>query len=180
VVPFEHLLMPALALDVGMWRLGATAIGAVLALVGGHLLWPEFEWHELPALLQRSLRSAAAYAAAALGATALAEKRKTAGLDTTNFHMTAQRALSEVGLSPHYRDNIAVAAASLQQLMLAINALAHDSRRADGTAEAEKLLTNLAAGEADAHDVAAALHRLSLDRIGREIDVLGRCQESWS
>jgi len=179
VVPFEHLLMPALTLDVGLWRLGATAIGAALALIGGHLLWPDFERRELPALLQHSLRSAAAYAAAALGGTALAATRRTAGIDTTTFHMTAQRALSEVGLSSRDRDTIAVAAASLQQLMLAINALPHDSRHADATAEAEKLLTNLASGEADAHTVAAALHRLSLDRIGMEIDVLGRCEESW-
>jgi hypothetical protein len=94
--------------------------------------------------------------------------------------MTAQRALSEVGLSSRDRDNIAVAAASLQQLMLAINALALETGRSDTTAEAEKLLASLAAGEADAHAVAAALHRLSLDRIGMEIDVLRRCQESWS
>ena len=74
VVPFEHALMPALALDVGCARVVATAIGGALGLIGGHLLWPSFERRELPALLQRCLRSAAAYAAAALGSTALAEK----------------------------------------------------------------------------------------------------------
>src|SRR6185295_11991245 len=98
VVPFEHVIMPGLDLDVGLLRLVATAIGAALALVGGHLLWPSFERRELPDLLARSLRSAAAYAASALGGAGLAETRRAAGMDTTNFHMSAQRALSEVGL----------------------------------------------------------------------------------
>jgi len=184
VVPFEHVVMPGLSVDVGLWRLVATAIGAALGLVGGHLLWPDFERRELPDLLQRSLRSAAAYAAAALGGTALAETRRAAGLDTTNFHMSAQRALSEFGLAADERDNIAVAATALQQLMLAINILAHEG---GGDAEAEKLLTCLAAGETDGHYIADALRLLPggsggrpLDRIGAEIGTLTRCQENWN
>jgi uncharacterized membrane protein YccC len=186
VVPFEHVVMPGLTVDVGLWRLVATAIGAALGLVGGHLLWPDFERRELPVLLRRSLTSAAAYAAAALGGTALAEKRRAAGLDTTNFHMSAQRARSELGLSSHDRDHIAVAAASLQQLMLAINDLAHEAGRSDATAEAEGLLINLADGKASGHEVAAALRRIAsastspLDRIAVEIDVLTGCQQNWS
>lgn len=185
VVPFEHAMMPGLALDVGLLRVVATAIGGTLGLIGGHLLWPSFERHELPALLQRSLRSAAAYAAAALSSTALAEKRRTAGLDTTNFHMSAQRALSEFGLPAHDRDNVAVAAASLQQLMLAINTLIHEAGRS--SAEAEKLLTSLAEGRTGGHETADALRRLPdastgplLHRIGTEIDILAHCQENWS
>jgi uncharacterized membrane protein YccC len=185
VVPFEHVVMPGLALDVGLLRVAATAIGGGLGLIGGHLLWPSFERRELPALLQHSLRSAAAYAATALGSAALAEKRRIAGLDTTNFHMAAQRALSEFGLAAHDRDNIAVAAVSLQQLMLAINTLAHEAGRSD--AEAEKLLTSLAEGRTGGHATADALRRLPeastsplLHRIGMEIDVLTHCQENWS
>jgi uncharacterized membrane protein YccC len=185
VVPFEHAMMPGLALDVGLLRVVATAIGGALGLIGGHLLWPSFERRELPALLQRSLRSAAAYAAAALGSTALAEKRRAAGLDTTNFHMSAQRALSEFGLAAHDRDNIAVAAASLQQLMLAINALALEAAKPD--AEAKKLLIDLAEGRTGGHDVANALRRLPaaspglpLHRVGAEIETLTHCQENWS
>jgi len=184
VVPFEHVVMLGLALDVGLLRVVATAIGGVLGLVGGHLLWPNFERRELPALLQRSLRSAAAYAAAALGATALAEKRRVAGWDTTNFHMSAQRALSEFGLAAQDRDTIAVAAASLQQLMLAINTLAHET---DHDAAAEKLLTGLAEGRTGGHVTAGALRRLPdasagplLHRIGAQIETLMRCQENWS
>ena len=185
VVPFEHAMMPGLALDVGLLRVVATAIGGALGLIGGHLLWPSFERRELPALLQRSLRSAAAYAAAALGSTALAEKRRAAGLDTTNFHMSAQRALSEFGLAPHDRDNIAVAAASLQQLMLAINVLALEVAKPD--AEAKKLLIDLAEGRTGGHDVANTLRRLPaaspglpLHRVGAEIETLTHCQENWS
>jgi uncharacterized membrane protein YccC len=184
VVPFEHAVMPGLTLDVGLLRVVATAIGAALGLIGGHLLWPDFERRELPSLLRRSLRSAAAYAAAALGSTTLAEKRRLAGLDTTNFHMSAQRALSEFGMAAHDRDNIAVAAVALQQLMLAINTLAHE---ADGSnAAAEKLLTSLAEGRTGSHDTAEALRRLPdaaagpLRRIGVEIETLARCQENWS
>jgi uncharacterized membrane protein YccC len=183
VVPFEHAMMPGLALDVGLLRVVATAIGGALGLIGGHLLWPSFERRELPTLLQRCLRSAAAYAAAALGSTALAEKRRAAGLDTTNFHMSAQRALSEFGLAAHDRGNIAVAAASLQQLMLAINALAHETGRSD--AEAEKLLIGLAEGRTSGPDAADALRQLPdsgplLHRIGAEIETLTHCQENWS
>jgi uncharacterized membrane protein YccC len=184
VVPFEHVLMPGLALDVGLLRVMATAIGGTLALIGGHLLWPSFERRELPALLQRSLRSAAAYAAAALGATALAEKRRIAGLDTTNFHMSAQRALSEFGLAAQDRETIAVAAASLQQLMLAINTLAHET---DHNPAAEKLLTSLAEGRTGGYATVDGLRRLPdasagplLHRIGAQIETLMRCQENWS
>jgi uncharacterized membrane protein YccC len=181
VVPFEHVLMPSLALDVGAWRLGATMIGAALGLIGGHLLWPNFERRELPAMLKRSLQSAAGYAAAALTKTGLAEKRRAAGLDTTNFHMSAQRALSELGLSSHERDKIVVASASLQQLLLAANDIAHEARRLDAAAEAEKLLATLAEGKADGRAIADALRRLPppFDKMGAEVGTVLRCQESW-
>ncbi|MFI5030197.1 MAG: hypothetical protein ACHQPH_05790, partial [Reyranellales bacterium] len=102
---------------------------------------------------------------------------------TTNFHMSAQRALSEFGLAAHDRGNIAVAAASLQQLMLAINALAHETGRSD--AEAEKLLIGLAEGRTSGPDAADALRQLPdsgplLHRIGAEIETLTHCQENWS
>ncbi len=185
VVPFEHAAMPDLALDVGLLRVVATVIGGMLGLVGGHLLWPNFERRELPVLLQRSLRSAAAYAAAALGSTAPPDMRRTAGLDTTNFHLSAQRALSEFGLAPRDRDNIAVAAAALQRLMLAINTLALEAGEPD--TEAKKLLIALAEGRTGGHDVANALRRLPaaspgrpLHRVGAEIETLTHCQENWS
>jgi uncharacterized membrane protein YccC len=184
IVPFEHAAMPDLTLDVGLLRVVATVIGGMLGLVGGHLLWPNFERRELPALLQRCLRSAAAYAAA-VGSTALPDKRRAAGLDTTNFHMSAQRALSEFALAPHDRDNIAIAAASLQQLMLAINALALEAGETD--AEANKLLISLAEGRTGGRDAANALRRLRtaapglpLHRVGAEIETLTHCQENWS
>lgn len=165
----------------------ATAIGAALALVGGHLLWPSFERRELPALLRRSLQSAAGYAASALDGARLTETRRAAGLDTTNFQMSAHRALSEVGLSSHHRDNIAVAAASLQRLMLAINDTAHEARRSDVAPAAERLLASLAQGKSGGHDIVGALRRLArasadkpLDRIGAEVEILTHCQENWS
>jgi uncharacterized membrane protein YccC len=185
IVPFEHAAMPDLTLDVGLLRVVATAIGGILALIGGHFLWPNFERRELPALLQRSLRSAAAYAAAAFGSTALPDKRRAAGLDTTNFHLSAQRALSEFGLAPRDRDNIALAAGSLQRLMLAINTLALEAAHSDETAT--KLLNDLAEGRTDGHDVASALRRLPaaspdrpLHRVATEIETLTHCQENWS
>ena len=169
VVPLEHLIMPDLTVDVGLMRLAATAIGAVLATLGGHLLWPDFERLELTGLLRRSLRSTARYADAALGVAetgpdhpALADARRDAGIDTTNFQMTAHRALSELGSSPLPADRILLAAATLQRLLLAVNSIAHiasDSRLAEATRKPRAVLMALATGKADASDVAAKLRR---------------------
>jgi uncharacterized membrane protein YccC len=187
VVPFEHALTPDLSLDVGLWRLGATAIGATLALVGGHLLWPNFERRELPGLLQRCLRSTARYAASAIDGAGLADARWEAGLDTTNFHTTAQRALSEVGLSARDRDNIVIAAASLQQLMLAINAVANSTAESSEAAGAQALLLALAKGQVDAVDAARRLRQHAsasadgrLERLASPLETLAGCAKAWT
>ena len=185
VVPFEHAMMPGLALDVGLLRVVATAIGGALGLIGGHLLWPSFERRELPALLQRCLRSRRRLRRrrARLDGAGREAPRRRIGHDR-NFHMLGPTgALSEFGLAAHDRGNIAVAAASPQQLMLAVNALAHETGRSD--AEAEKLLIGLAEGRASGRDAADALRQLPesgplLHRIGAEIETLTPCQESWS
>ena len=187
VVPFEHVLMPGLSLDVGLWRLGATAIGATLALAGGHLLWPDFERRELPGLLQRCLRSTARYAAAALDGVGLAEARQEAGLDTTNFHTTAQRALTEVGLSAQQKDNILIAAAALQRLMLAINAVAGSAPRSTGATTAQALFAALAEGDVDAVEAATRLCQqadassdIRLKRLASPLETLAGCAKSWA
>jgi len=187
VVPFEHVLMPGLSLDVGLWRLGATVIGAVLALAGGHLLWPDFERRELPGLLQRCLRSTARYAAAAIDGVGLPEARQEAGLDTTNFHTAAQRALTEVGLSSRQKDNILIAAAALQRLMLAINAVADSVPRSTEAATAQALFLALAEGHLDAIDAAIRLRQradasadIRLQRLASPLETLAGCAKGWA
>jgi len=187
VVPFEHVLLPGLSLDVGLWRLGATAIGAALALAGGHLLWPDFERRELPGLLQRCLRATARYAAAAIDGVGLAQARQEAGLDTTNFHTTAQRALSEVGLSARQKDNILIAAAALQRLMLAINAVADSAPRSTEAATAQALFLALAEGRLDAIDAAMRLRQradasadIRLQRLASPLETLAGCAKAWA
>ena len=163
LVPFEHVLTPDLGPEVGPWRLGATAIGAVLAVVGGHLLWPSFERRELPSLLQHALRSVALYARTAIDGAPIDGPRWQAGLDVTNFHTTAQRALSEVGLDPDNADAIVLAADALQQAMLAIHVMANSPRlQVDAaTARGLALLDDLATGAADADATARGLHALA-------------------
>jgi uncharacterized membrane protein YccC len=187
VVPFEHVLLPGLSLDIGLWRLGATVIGATLALAGGHLLWPDFERRELPGLLQRCLRSTARYAAAAIDGVGLAEARREAGLDTTNFHTTAQRALTEVGLSARQQDNILIAAAALQRLMLAINAVADSAPPSTEAATAQALFVALAAGHLDAVDAATRLRQradasadIRLERLASPLETLAGCAKAWA
>ncbi|MFO1082251.1 MAG: FUSC family protein [Reyranellaceae bacterium] len=183
LVPFEHLVNPALRVDVGQWRLGATAIGAGLALVGGHLLWPSFERRELPGLLRRCLRSAARYAAAALDGQDLAAARWQAGLDTTNLHTTAQRALTEIGLGAAERETILRAGAVLQRWMLAINAVANDgpaARSRAATTAAADALRAFAADDISATETAATLRRDDDPRLARLVvpfDDLQTCAE---
>lgn len=173
VVPLEHLIMPDLSVDVGSMRLAATAIGALLATLGGHLLWPDFERVELAGLLNRSLRSAARNAAAALGISetgpndpVFADARREAGIDATNFHMTAHRALSELGASPFPAQRVLLAAAALQRMLLVINTIAHiaaDTRLVGATRKPRAALSALADGTAGATDVAAELRRCAAE-----------------
>ncbi|MFG1400226.1 FUSC family protein [Roseixanthobacter pseudopolyaromaticivorans] len=129
LIPYEHMLNPGLTLDVGLMRLVATGIGALLALVGGHLLWPTFERRALPALLNASLTSMAAYAGLALdaaghGDSAAAEvARRQAGRDTTNLQASLEHAMTEVGGDPAALTGLLRAAAALQQMLNTLNAL---------------------------------------------------------
>lgn len=130
VIPLEHILIPSLQQNVGEWRFAATAIGAALGVIGGHLLWPSFERDELPTLLRRSLRSMADYVLAALrrvegqgSAAELAEARRQAGLDTTNLQAATQRALSELGGDRALLASVVLAATALQRVSLTANAI---------------------------------------------------------
>jgi uncharacterized membrane protein YccC len=132
LVPFEHVMHPALHSDVALSRLIATGIGAMLAVIGGHLLWPDFERDTVPNLLQASLRSLVRYAdlvletAATQGSMeAAAPFRRQAGLDLGNLQATVQRALSEVGHDPN-RLQRSIRCGILQQRMLnTLNAIAN-------------------------------------------------------
>lgn len=123
LVPFEHVLDPGLSLDVAGYRLAATLIGAVLALVGGHLLWPDFEHRSLPALIDQTRRAMAEYAHAILSGetAAIAPAHRKTGLEVTNLQTVLQRALTEIGgdvqaLQRHERASIA-----LQRLFVLLN-----------------------------------------------------------
>ncbi|WP_162501360.1 FUSC family protein [Methylobacterium crusticola] len=130
LIPFEHILTPGLKQDLGLLRLAATAIGALLALVGGHLLWPTFESRTLPTLVRASLVSVGAYADQVLGAlegnrelAAVAEARRRAGSDTTDLQSVLQRTLAEVGSKPGLMVASLRASTALQRLMRTLNAL---------------------------------------------------------
>lgn len=123
LVPFEHVLDPSLSLDVAGYRLAATLIGATLALVGGHLLWPDFEHRSLPALLNQTRRAMAEYAHAILSGetAAIVPAHRTTGLEVTNLQTALQRALTEIGgdvqaLQRHERASVA-----LQRLFVLLN-----------------------------------------------------------
>lgn len=123
VVPYEHILMPDLRLDVAGLRLLATWAGAALALVGGHLLWPDFEHRALPDLIARARRSMAAYARAVLSGEqrAIPPAHRATGLDITNLQTALQRAMTEIGGDRHGLILRAEASAALQSLFIALN-----------------------------------------------------------
>ncbi len=127
LIPFEHFLTPGLDRNVALLRLAGTAIGAVLAIVGGHLLWPSFERKTLPALLRASIRSIAAYAERVLSETDAASfeaAHRQAGLDTTNLQAAIQRSASELGGNAENLAATVLAATALQRLMISLNAVA--------------------------------------------------------
>jgi len=201
LVPFEHLLQPDLQLDIGLSRLLATGTGAVLAVVGGHLLWPSFERDSLPALLRASLRSMAGYADAVLrlrdGGQDHHPARRRAGLDSTNLQAAIQHAASEPGGDPAMLEGAIQAGAALQRIANVLNGLA-TAPVPDGAADVERArnavvaeLERLAASignpasdripePADARTDALHLHaaaappllREGLDAIGRQLDLL--------
>jgi uncharacterized membrane protein YccC len=130
LIPFEHVLDPDISLDVGLLRIVATFIGALLAVVGGHLLWPSFERNELAAMLRAAVRSMAAYVDAGLqsvetgrGATAAEAARQQVGLDISNLQAALLRSLSEVGGDPVRMQGLVRASSGLQRLMLYLNAV---------------------------------------------------------
>lgn len=130
IVPFEHLLNPDIRAAIGTDRLAATAIGAALALIGGHVLWPSFERRGLPDLLRACIAATAVYADSVLGAVqdgvaagAAQEKRRAAGVGLTNLQIGIQHALAEIGGDAGLMTAMLRAAAALQRLSNTLNAL---------------------------------------------------------
>ena len=127
LIPFEHFLSPDLARNVALLRLAGTFIGAVLAIVGGHLLWPSFERKTLPVLLKSSIASMAVYADRVLAKSdpaSFEEAHRLAGRDTTNLQAAIQRSASEIGGNAEMMAASALAASALQRLFISLNAVA--------------------------------------------------------
>jgi len=130
LIPFEHILNPALHASVGLDRLVATAIGAAIALVAGHLLWPTFDRRSLPDRLRAAARAMAAYADAVFAAAdglgdarAAEAARRCAGAALTDFHASLQRALTEIGGDSAALAAMFQASFALQRLSSTLNAL---------------------------------------------------------
>jgi uncharacterized membrane protein YccC len=130
LIPFEHLLMPHLDQEVGLLRLAGTGIGAVLAVVAGHLLWPTFERNSLPALLRSCVRSMTLYADRVLTAVSgaydprsIEAVRRQTGLDITNLQAAVQHSVTEFGGDPAALDSTVRASVALQRMSLSLNAL---------------------------------------------------------
>ena len=130
LIPFEHVLTPGIRDAVGPDRLVATAIGASLALVGGHILWPTFERRGLPDLLRGCAEAMAGYADAVLGtaqgdATAgdMQAGRRRAGLALSNLQAGVQRSLTEIGGDAGAMTAMLRASTALQRLSNTLNVL---------------------------------------------------------
>jgi uncharacterized membrane protein YccC len=136
LIPFEHLLNPGLSEDVALLRLGATGVGAFLAVVGGHLLWPDFEYKNLLGLLHASIRSMTLYADQVLGqadGASFEAAHRTAGLYTTNLQAAIQRTVGEIEMDAGTFAAFGLAAAALQRLFVSLNAVGNTSPRPAGT-----------------------------------------------
>jgi uncharacterized membrane protein YccC len=130
IIPFEHVLTPGIQEAIGTDRLIATAIGAALALVGGHVLWPTFERRGLPDLLLTCTEATSAYADVVIGtaqgdaaAGEMQAGRRRAGLALSNLQAGVQRSLTEIGGDTEAMTAILRASAALQRLSRALNAL---------------------------------------------------------
>ncbi|HUA24226.1 MAG TPA: FUSC family protein [Steroidobacteraceae bacterium] len=130
LIPFEHVLTPGIGDAVGPDRLVATAIGATLALIGGHILWPTFESRGLPDLLRACTEAMAAYADAVIGAAQgdamageLQTGRRQAGLALNNLQIGVQRSLTEIGGDTDAMIAFVRASTALQRLSNALNVL---------------------------------------------------------
>jgi uncharacterized membrane protein YccC len=129
LIPFEHVLTPDIRAAIGTDRLVATAIGAALALIGGHVLWPTFERRGLPDLLRTCNEAMAAYADAVIGtaqgdaAADLQAGRRRAGLALTNLQVGVQHSLTEIGGDAGAMIAILRASVALQRLSSTLNAM---------------------------------------------------------
>jgi uncharacterized membrane protein YccC len=173
VIPLEHFMTPELPSDVGLMRLAATGIGATLAILGGHLLWPAFERDTIPALLTASIGSIARYAGLALGTDAdlasIEAARREAGRDTTNLQATVQHSISEIGGDAAALHAAMLASLGLQRLMNGLNTAVVVTPASDATRA--RLV-------AIAGDLSASLDRVGADG-GEVTDVIKKaCQRS--
>lgn len=130
LIPYEHVLFPGINQDLGALRLLATLIGAGLALLGGHLLWPSYEHRSLPGLLATACTAMAAYADAVLarleghGSAADAlDGRRRAGDAMSALQGALRRGLTEMGGDGPTLARIADASHRLQALFIGLNGL---------------------------------------------------------
>jgi len=130
LIPFEHVLTPDIRAAIGTDRLVATAIGATLALIGGHILWPTFQRQGIKDLLRACAEAMAAYADAVIGtmqgdqaAADMQAGRRRAGLGLTNLQVAVQRSLTEIGGNPDAMIVTLRASAALQRLSNTLNAM---------------------------------------------------------
>jgi uncharacterized membrane protein YccC len=172
VIPLEHFMTPALPSDVGVMRLAATGIGATLAILGGHLLWPAFERDTIPALLTASIGSIARYAGLALSRDAdlasIETARREAGRDTTNLQATVQHSVSEIGGDVAALHAAMLASLGLQRLMNGLNTAVIAAPASDATRARLVAIVG---------DLSASLDRLGADG-GVLIDVVKKARQS--
>jgi uncharacterized membrane protein YccC len=130
LIPLEHVLNPSLPGDIGLLRLGATGVGAALALAGGFLLWPTFESRALPARLRTSIASMTAYADLVLAAVdgtpdqqAVMDARLQAGRELSDLQIAVQQICLEIRCDPDVVQSGVSVCVAQQQIMNTLNAL---------------------------------------------------------
>ena len=164
IVPYEHLLTPGLDENVGAYRLVATGIGATVALVGGHLLWPTFERDSLPAMMRTALCSMSRFAKAVLrpgdaDEAGSLDLRRQAGFDMTNLQAALHDALRNGG-SPEPMQAATRAVTALQRLFLTMNAVMNAAvETTSGFTSASSVREDLVAAISQLADLSARASR---------------------
>ncbi|MDE1568162.1 FUSC family protein [Aquabacter sp. P-9] len=129
LIPYEHVLFPGIDQDLGALRLLATLIGAGLALLGCHLLWPSYEHRGVPALLSAACAAMADYANGVLArlegceSADVLEGRRRAGDAMSALQGALRRGLTEIGGDGPTLARIAEASHRLQALFIGLNGL---------------------------------------------------------
>jgi uncharacterized membrane protein YccC len=168
--------------SIALARAGYTVLGGLIAVAANLLLWPSWEPEQVARDLASAIAAHAAYARAVFFApnTDPGRERRKAGLASNNLEASLQRAMHEPRRGQRDRlQAVLVADGALRRIAGRLVALSLDPADYSGEAARETCawvvdaLSALAASDAPAPRPAAASGIDGLERVARQVELLG-------